>query len=387
MFAVLLFAESCRKAYSPQVFSAPNSYLVVEGMINTGADSTFIKLSRTVKLNNKITTNPENNALAVVESDNGSAYPLVEINRGTYAAPPLHLPATRKYRIRIKTSGNKEYVSDFVETKVTPPIDSISLHIKPDGLQINANAHDVTNNTRYYRWDYEETYRYRSKYDSRYKSNGDTVLTRDYINDQIYHCWRSDTSSTIVLASTTKLTDDVLSQAPITFIASTSEKVAEKYTILLKQYALTKEAFQFWENLKKNTEQLGSIFDAQPSQLIGNIHSTTDASEPVIGYMSAGTVSRRRIFIPNSSLPPQWTKLDMGECLLLGFYFKHIEGDVVVNDENFYFNYNKPGPHSIYIPVDAIVMPFVGLVGHTGALPQCVDCTLRGSNKPPAFWQ
>ncbi|UOE49882.1 DUF4249 domain-containing protein [Mucilaginibacter sp. SMC90] len=371
----------------PAVISSPNSYLIVEGLINTGSDSTFIKLSRTVKLNDKVATNPEKQALAVIESDNGSAYPLTEINVGTYAAAPLHLPASHKYRIRIKTSSNKEYLSDFVEAKVTPPVDSLSLHIKPDGLQINANAHDVTNSTRYYRWDYEETYQYRSKYDSRYKSNGDTVLPRDYINDQIYHCWRSDTSSNIILASTAKLTNDVLSDAPITFIASTSEKVAEKYTILLKQYALTKEAFQFWEDLKKNTEQLGSIFDAQPSQLKGNIHSVTDASEPVIGYMSAGTVSKLRVFIPNGHLPPEWTKLDMGECLLLGFYFKHIEGDVVVNDEDFYFNYNKPGQHSLYIPVSAIVMPFVGLVGHTGALPQCVDCTLRGSNKPPVFWQ
>lgn len=383
----LLLGESCRKSFTPSVIASPNSYLVVEGLINTGDDSTLIKLSYTVKLNDKVSTHPENNAQVAVESDNGSTYPLAETATGTYGVPPLHLPASRKYRVRIKTSGNKEYVSDFIEVKVTPPIDSISYRIKADGLQINANAHDITNNTRYYRWDYEETYQFHVRFDSKYKSNGDTVLRRDLINDQIYRCWRSDTSSTIVLASTTKLTSDVLSQAPITFVASNSEKVTEKYSILLKQYALTKEAFQFWENLQKNTQQLGSIFDAQPSQLIGNIHNVADASEPVIGYMSAGTVSKLRIFIPNSSLPPQWTALDMSDCLLESFYFRHIEGSLIVNDENFYFNYNKPGPHSLYIPINTIEVPFQGVVGHTGALPSCADCTLRGSNKPPAYWQ
>ncbi|MFC0519027.1 DUF4249 domain-containing protein [Mucilaginibacter angelicae] len=383
----LLLNESCRKSFTPAVISAPNNYLVVEGLINTGDDSTFIKLSRTVKLNDKVTVSPEKQAQVVIESDNGSTYPLAEIAAGTYTTSPLHLQASHKYRIRIKTSGNKEYASDFVEVKITPPIDSVSYRIKPDGLYINANAHDISNNTRYYRWDYEETYQYHARFDSKYKSNGDTVLPRDLINDQIYRCWRSDTSSTIVLASTTKLTADVLSQAPITFIASSSEKVSEKYSILLKQYALTKEAFQFWENLQKNTQQLGSIFDAQPSQLIGNIHNLADTLEPVIGYMSAGTVSKLRKFIPNSSLPPQWTVLDLSDCLLASFYFRHIEGSLVVNDENFYFNYNQPGPHSLYIPISTIEVPFQGVVGHTGALPPCADCTLRGSNKPPAFWQ
>jgi hypothetical protein len=383
----LLLGESCRKSFTPSVIASPNSYLVVEGLINTGDDSTIIKLSYTVKLNDRVSTHPENHALVVIESDNGSTYPLAEITTGTYGVPPLHLSASRKYRVRIKTSGNKEYASDFIEVKVTPPIDSISYRIKSDGLQINVNAHDITNNTRYYRWDYEETYQYHVRFDSKYKSNGDTVLPRDLINDQIYRCWRSDSSSTIVLASTTKLTADVLSQAPITFIVSNSEKVSEKYSILLKQYTLTKGAYQFWENLQKNTQQLGSIFDAQPSQLIGNIHNLADTLEPVIGYMSAGTVSKLRKFIPNSSLPPQWTVLDLSDCLLASFYFRHIEGSLVVNDENFYFNYNQPGPHSLYIPISTIEVPFQGVVGHTGALPPCADCTLRGSNKPPAFWQ
>ena len=59
-------------------------------------------------------------------------------------------------------------------------------------------------------------------------------------------------------------------------------------------------------NLKKNTEQLGSIFDALPSQINGNIHSATNPSEPVIGYISVGNVSSQRIFITKQQLPSSW---------------------------------------------------------------------------------
>ena len=42
--------------------------------------------------------------------------------------------------------------------------------------------------------------------------------------------------------------------------------------------------------MQKNAESLGSIFDEQPTQITGNIHSVTNPSEQVIGYVSAGTV-------------------------------------------------------------------------------------------------
>ena len=46
-------------------------------------------------------------------------------------------------------------------------------------------------------------------------------------------------------------------------------------------YALTRDQFNYWANLKKTTEYLGTIFDAQPSQLNNNIHCLSNPSEPV----------------------------------------------------------------------------------------------------------
>src|SRR3954468_16975440 len=52
----------CRKPYSPAAITGNDPhYLVVEGAINPGSDSTIIKLSRTVKIESKISANPETN--------------------------------------------------------------------------------------------------------------------------------------------------------------------------------------------------------------------------------------------------------------------------------------------------------------------------------------
>jgi hypothetical protein len=45
---LVIAATGCKKPFNPIVLSTSNSYLVVEGMINSGSDSTFIKLSHTV---------------------------------------------------------------------------------------------------------------------------------------------------------------------------------------------------------------------------------------------------------------------------------------------------------------------------------------------------
>ena len=105
-----------------------------------------------------------------------------------------------------------------------------------------------------------------------------------------------------------KLENDVIYLNPIAFIPGDSEKLMTKYSVMVKQYALTKEAFDFWQTLKKNTESLGSIFDAQPSQLTGNIKNVNNPEEPVLGYISAGTVQQKRIFIAKAELPNWKTK-------------------------------------------------------------------------------
>lgn len=384
---ILVLFAGCKKLYNPPAISAPNSYLVVEGVINSGSDSTVIKLSHTVNLASKITLNPVGGAVLTVESDQAAVYPLTETPNGLYVARGLNLDNSRKYRLRIKTA-NEEYLSDFVAVGNAPPIDSVNFVIRSNGIDIYSNTHDANNNTKYYRWDYQETWIIHSQFNSFFKSNGDTVLARDYINDQIYTCWASSNSSTIILNSSAKLARDVIVNNPIIFIPSSSEKLSSKYSILVKQYALTGDAYSFWLNLKKNTEQLGSIFDAQPSQINGNIHSTTNPSEAVIGYVSVGRVASTRIFIANQQLPAWADMSGDPTCTLDTFYYAYTPrgSTTPINQVNLHINYNK-GASYPEIPVQAISPPGSLPIGYSASEPSCVDCTLRGTNKQPLFWK
>jgi hypothetical protein len=102
-------------------------------------------------------------------------------------------------------------------------------------------------------------------------------------------------STSITQATSVGLSQDLIFEQPLVFIPVGGQKGGVKYSILVQQFGITQDAYNYWENLKKNTELRGSIFDAQPSQLVGNIHCLQDPTEPVLGYVSLRQCSNKNI--------------------------------------------------------------------------------------------
>ena len=113
---------------------------------------------------------------------------------------------------------------------------------------------------------------------------------------------------------------------------------------------------------------MGSIFDSQPSQLVGNVHNVADAAEPVIGYISAGTIQTKRIYINKSELPSTFKMEYPYACRI--------------------DSADRQNAQSILIPLSTpyATLGFVdGKYGFTEK--PCGDCTTRGTVKQPAFWK
>lgn len=376
-----LSVATCKKPFTPALSQSDKRYLVIEGVIN-GNDSTFIRLSRTKKVDTSRTILAETNAQVTIENNASATFPLTEIHAGTYVTGSLNLDASHQYRLRVKTSDGKEYLSDFVPLKNAPPIDSVGFIAQSTGVKIYVNAHDDTKSTRYYRWDFAETWQFHTEYPSGYYSNGDSIKART-VDQQVYTCFGTDNSTSVLIASTTKLNKDIVSQAPITFVPASSEKVETKYTILVKQYALTNDAYEFWDTLQKNTERLGSIFDVLPSETQSNYRCISNPGELVVGYLSAGNISEKRVFITASQLPHYVTEYPYG-CQL----------------DTAWLNPPRTGSYleSILIPlssrygiVNALYLqppnPFGLPTSYNFSTKECVDCTLRGKRNPPSYWK
>lgn len=372
---LLIALSGCKEPYLPPQIIQTSSYLVVDGFINSGGDSTIIKLSRTRNLSDTAKTINEEYAVVTIESEAGNQMRLTYTGNGNYTAPFLPIQASQKYRLQIQTLSGETYQSDFVPVKQTPAIDSLSWH-QDGGVSVSVNTHDPSSNTRYYRWEYTETYEYTPHFstDLGYDYVNDKVYTRDS-NNQISRCWMTIPSPDILLATTSQLSEDLIANFPIAQIPQNSEKLEIRYSILAKQYALTKEAFEYWQQVRKNSRELGSIFGNQPQQLNSNIHCTSEPGKPVIGFVSISSVSEKRIFIKNNEVSNWHPSSSMDT-----YCEEHV---IIPADLRFFFNSDTSYVPAYYITV----LPPVANPPLAVAKRICVDCTVRGGiPKKPSYW-
>jgi hypothetical protein len=351
----------------------------VEGVINSGAGETLIKLTRTTPLNNAEIVF-ETGARVSVEAEDNSSVMLKEVNPGQFTVSNLNLSSNKKYRLSIETKDGKKYVSDYANSKYNPPIDSISWKRENRDVQLFVNTHDPSNNTKYYQWEYTETWELRSYYMSilKYKVGSSTKGTTYSVvyNDSStygadmtkFNCWKTDPSNTILTGSTAQLANDIIN-LPLIKIPADSWKLNILYSVMAKQYSLSQGRYEFLQRMKKNTESTGSVFDAQPSELNGNLHCVTNPSEPVIGYIDICPVQEKRIFIYNKMLP-DWN------------YNQKCSESVIAN------NTDSIAIHALFLlPTYPNTDPMTGrIVSFSAAPPECVDCKLRGSSTKPSFW-
>ncbi len=379
LFCLMIVTIGCKQRYNPPVSSPPTGYLVVEGFINNGVDPTIITLSRTTPLyDTSGAIEYEQGAQVSIESNNNENYALNETSPGVYASQSsLSLNNNKQYRLHIITANGNEYESDYTQVRSTPPIDSISWQKDNNGVHIYISTHDSLNNVGYYQWYYEETWEYHSAYVSTLlyviTSMGDSVtyslgyrFPNQTYDSTIFKCWHSPHSTSILLGSSEKLTTDKIYQNLIN-IPSGSQQLSVLYSVKMYQHAISKSNYEFLQKMKKNTEQVGSIFDAQPSELKGNIHCVNNPDNQVIGFMEVSQFQTSRIFISNEQVPDWGYKQPCQEIEI-----SNTSDDI-----------KRYGIGLIPTTISGFTFDITKFYA---AEPECVDCTLTGSNVRPSFW-
>ena len=361
---VTIMVNACVKPFVPSPQKAGNSFLVIDGLLNA-TDRTVIKLSHTRNLSDTVSGIPETGAQVFIQDESGASFNFNSTGDGEYTSEDSVLTIGSKYRLRIVSSANKEYLSDYLEVKQTPDIDSLHWE-QHDDVFIYVNTHDPSDQSRYYRWEFTETSEYHAVYESILAYvNGNVVFLPD--DSLRATCYKTFNSTDILIGSSAALDGDVITRQLLQKVPNDNSKISYRYSIGVRQFVLTAEAYQFWTILKQNSEETGSIFGPQPSMLKSNIHCTTDPDEPVIGYLSASSVKTKRIFIRNLDLTDRKDQINT-QCK-----------PIFIND-----------PDSVaYYLSDGSRLPAYFVSGGTLAVANniCVDCRLQGGiTKKPSFW-
>jgi hypothetical protein len=237
-------------------------------------------------------------------------------------------------------------------------------------VRIYVNAHDLNNITHYYRWDYLQTHKHLSVYETPWGLANGLIYPYD-VNYSTHSCWSTTGSANILIGSSIALSQDVISNALIANIPQNDPKMDIGSSFLVRQYPLTAEGYNYWLTVQKNSQSLGGLFDLQPAQINGNIHCTNNPKNPALGFVSASSVQEQRIYISNKSLPG-WKSNPAYSCTTY---------EVSLDQLNLLaYNY----PDTSYGPYHFMGDFIVSLIV---APKSCMDCRYQGGiNIKPLFW-
>lgn len=367
MFVVL----SCLDPYDPPVSDNLLKYVVVDGFVNSGSQTAEVKLSMAVPLSAESTTNPLYAAVIYVEGEDGSRVELSSSKSGstTYTATSALFQNGKKFRLHFEAAG-KVYESKFVELKKSPVLDSVTWRPAENGVTVYVDSHDEQGSTKYYQWVYTETWQYSAEEFSAFIWDPvHALVIQRRAGDYINTCYSTQTSSRVLITSTTQNTQDIVSDFPLAFIPKGSKKVSTLYSILVQQRALDEDAYNYWKALQRTTENVGGLFDPLPSEVTGNVFNVSNKSESVLGYFAGGEIQEKRLFIGREQLPIDLRVVDREQCDLDSVY---------VGNLSLYKNF------PLYI-VDSWGVPVT--IGYRTTSAICADCRVSGGVlQRPDFW-
>lgn len=253
------------------------------------------------------------NAQVAITSKEGENYIFKHAESGKYfsdgeiAAIPGHT-----YQLKISHKG-KLYESSPItlpQANEIIPIDSIKLKFATrytivygakekrllPGYDILVDFKDTPNQQNFYRWSFSRIYEVETQPENyvEYSCRG---CPRPAPKDCCKFCWITESDEILETTANDWLRDgQEIKNQPVMFIPF-YQYMNRKLDLTLYQHSISQEAYEFFRALNNQANSTGSMFDAPPTELKGNLYNINDKNEKVIGFFEASVVASKNIRI------------------------------------------------------------------------------------------
>ncbi len=362
------------------------SILVLKASITNEQKNHQINLSRTYKFEDDGPLVEQGATVRVVENT-GIVYIFEEISPGTYQSTQEFSAAPNKsYQLSIETRDGTVYMS---EEEVLPSENSIIDQVYPkrmfndngtEGIGILIDSYDVTGNSQYYRYQFEETYRITADFWTRV----DLTTSLEFVNrpDGQERCFNGGVSNTIIITDTSSLLEDKVSGLLLRFIDAEDIRVADRYSILVRQFVQSREAYGFYNTINSFSESESLFSQLQPGFVSGNIFSTQNENERVLGFFEVASVTEKRMFFNREDLIQDLPRFSPGCDRVIprqepteteDEFLRRLRRLIGSGDVKFLEEIRDPDSESgrtyVFVPRG------------------CGDCTVYGQSTIPDFWE
>lgn len=385
-FSFLLLLVSCVEPIDIKTITYEN-YLVVEAIITNENKNHTIQLSRTFEIDSN-TPAPETGATVQVISET-TTYNFNETSNGNYVSTvAFAAEAGKSYQLNITTKEGKSYSSSKEIVPKNSQIEGISTSIETSvegesGVSISVQSFNPNNDSNYYRYQYEETY----KIVPPFWSSKELMIVSEVrpfqveiidrtVDNKI--CYKTNDSKSILITETKSLAEDRVN-FPVRFILANDFIITERYSILVKQHVLSAQAFNYYKTLKELSSSDNVFAQTQPGFIAGNLISNTDPNEKVVGFFEVSSVSEKRFFFNFSDIFSSDKPTFLDSCdFVAPILYDSFTGEsplVTLLKDNSHTYYKENDTGLAHLEGRYLLVPKI-----------CGDCTVLGSNIKPDFW-
>lgn len=296
---------SCVEEFDPQIIGY-GELLVIDGSVIKGEDMQKVVVSRSTTIADPEYI-PVSGCEVIVIDDKGNEFPYAEGRPGEYKAsiPQEYLSYNSKFQLQVTTPNQNVYQSSFEPLFESSPIDSIyyideskqtSTDVYDHGLQFYTDLKAPDDATKNYLWQLQETWEIRTSYEIEGSWKVDDYFPPWYNPiDSLRVCWSNADIKESYTSSTENLVVNEKKKIPLSYIPATSTKLNVRYSMLVKQYSLSDEAYAFHKQANIN-EETGSLYQAQPDQSKSNLVNINNPGETVLGFFWASSYTEKRVF-------------------------------------------------------------------------------------------
>lgn len=366
-FAVIITVfSSCIEFFHPDLGGTPARKYVVDGQVTDqeGYQTVYLSTTSSLEMPN---INTLSNCDVKIIDNNGNEFKLEEFKWGQYRVwmKQADLQYGNSYKLRILTPSGIEIVSDFDQMPESPEVDSIYFERRDypttdplkvvQGIQFYVDFDRKNTNSHYYRWEIDETWEHHSVYPITWylgKKNWELASPPDYSR---FVCYTTERMKDIFTLSTENIVQNKFHMQPLQIVDNLTQKLTFCYSSLVYQYAISKEAFKYWDMLRINNSKQGGLYSPQPLRIKGNLKSTTNPELEVLGFFSASSIKTKRIIIRNVE------NFNVCEPSCAPPYIPH-----------------TPEPHKYEIAINGVRYIIIDA---------CVECDyMSGSTVKPSYW-
>lgn len=359
--------------------------IVVEATITNETKKHRILITRTYKFEDN-GPSPESNAqVTIIEGDNNTIH-FTEESPGWYVSDDEFKAINGvEYQLSINTQGGGSYLSgkmvlskpgEIDEVYATREINSFGTEI----MSINVDSYDPENESHYYRYTYEETYKIIAPSwvhkDFILQAGPYPAFGERPIEEQV--CYNTIASNSIIQTSTTQLMEDKVSKFSVRSIAADDPILRDRYSIIVKQYIQSLEAYSYYDILNQ-LSGTGSLFSQiQPGFINSNILSLENKNEKVLGFFEVSSVSEKRIFVnyddvfPGEPIPPYYIGCEYFAPQVVNMGATPLRNAIEGGQIKYYTE--NLAPEEFEGPYNVVARP-------------CGDCTVYGTSEKPYFWE